>query len=133
MPTKIKLNIINELKDTLDALDRKKYPTTAISFTLEDDTEVFYCRRMLNHDYYDSLIFSGRVDELESSVIQPLQDIFRTIKDHNDYLTRALHLEDDAPPETKIPYSAVSYFQWMDKNEKILVESIPKMIKKLEE
>lgn len=133
MSTKIKLNLINELKDTLDALNRKKYPTSAISFTLEDDTEVFYCRRMLNHHYYDSIIFSERLDELEPSIIQPLQDIFRTIKEHDDYLTRALHLEDDAPPETKIPYSAVSYFQWMDKHEKILLHTIPKMIKKLEE
>ncbi len=118
------------MEDALDCLDRKKYSNSAISF-VQDKEEIFYMRRIFNHDYYDSLIFSGRLDEIASDLIQPLQDIYISIKGHNTYLTRAMNVEDVS--DVDIPGAAVSYFKWMDKHEKKLLKEIPKMIKKLQQ
>ena len=120
------------MEDALDSLDRKKYPNTAISFELENGDEVFYMRRVFNHDYYDSLVFYGRLDEIKSSLIQPIQDIFSTIKGHNEYLTRAMTIE-DINLDTPVPLAAITYFIWMDKHEKIILKTIPEIIKKLQD
>ncbi len=42
--------------------------------------------RDLNHDFYDSLIFSGQINFLEPSLQQQVQDTFKRIKKHNEYL-----------------------------------------------
>lgn len=129
MTSNIKSNLIDELKDALDSLDRKKYPKTAISFK-DGDEEIFYTRREFNSDYYSSLVYSGRLDEL-LSLIQPIQDIFNRLIQHNYYLRKAMDIE-DISKET-IPFNNISYFKWMDSCEKILLKDIPKMIKSLQQ
>lgn len=46
--------------------------------------------RKFNHDFYDGLIFSGRINflrlELQLQQQQQIQNIFCQIKTHNEYL-----------------------------------------------
>ena len=57
-------NLHTELIDTLESLDRKKYFDEADSFHTDDNREIFYMNRNFNHDFYDSLIFSGNINFL---------------------------------------------------------------------
>ncbi|ABK76970.1 hypothetical protein CENSYa_0334 [Cenarchaeum symbiosum A] len=40
-----------------------------------------------NHDFYDSMISSGMINFLEPQLQQSIQNLFRIIKSHNNYLS----------------------------------------------
>ncbi len=86
--------------------------------------------RRLNHDFYDSLIFSGNIKFLKSDLQQPLQDIFQFIKIHNKYLDVVDKMYDQND-KNEIPHKALKYYEWMDLSEVDLMEKIPIMQKKL--
>lgn len=48
--------------------------------------------RSLNHNFYDSLIYSGKINFLDPSLQQPVQDIFKRIKMHNKYVDATLEM-----------------------------------------
>lgn len=128
MTTPIILNLINELKDTLNGLDYEKHKINIHTF-YQGEEEVKWMGRLFNHAYWDSLVFSGRLDELYSPLIQPIQDIFNIIKDHNHYLSHVNLIQSKSQEE--FPVELNMYCKWMHKHEKTLLEDIPKMIKTL--
>ncbi len=129
--TRASKNIHIELQDAREALDRAKYGDDAKSFILHKK-EYFFMNRTFNHDFYDSLVSSGKINFLKSDLQQPLQNIFQTIKIHNKYLDLVDTMYDQNS-ENKIPDKSLKYYQWMDENEIKLMEAIPIMQKKLEE
>ena len=60
---------------------------------LPDGEEVYFMNRMFNHDFYDSLAFSGKINFVKPELQQRVQDVFYHIKDHNSWLQK-IELED---------------------------------------
>ena len=85
----------------------------------------------MNHDFYDSLIFSGKINFLRPELQQQVQNIFHQIKTHNEYVDQVLKMSDETLGE--IPEKSHKYYAWMDENEVKLLKDIPKVLKKLEE
>lgn len=127
---KISRNLYGELKDGLDGLDDKRYPSNAITITKGNEI-IFFMNRDLNHNIYDSLIFSGKINFLTYELQQEVQDIFKRIKDHNYYLKLTMEMEDKMEANEIHP-KAYKYLKWMMDSEYKLLKSIPNMMKKLE-
>lgn len=126
--TRASENLHGELGDALDALDAVKYKDDF--WTLEfGDKEVQYMNRSLNHDIYDSLIFSGKINFLRHNLQQKIQDIFKRIKVHNDYITKIREMEDKKDNEDK----TYDYYKRLEDIEKILLTDVPIAMKKLNE
>ena len=132
-------NLHTELADALRGLDEERFPDSQLCIKIKEDGEendesvrtLYFMNRILNHDFYDSLVFSGKINSLEPEFQQPIQDIFRRIKTHNEYLTRIDHMI-ERQGDGIAPKSAYRYFKWMDKNEPELKETIRSIMKKLE-
>lgn len=114
----------------MEGLDKSLHTRDALSFTGEDKKEYFFMNRTLNHDFYDSLIFSGRINFLRPELQQRVQNIFRQIKTHNEYVSLVLKMNDETG---KIPEKSYKYYAWMDDNEAKLLRDIPDVLKKLKE
>lgn len=125
-------NLYLELKDTLNSLDGQKHKSDSYSVGIKNEkgenVEVYFINRDFNHDVYDSMVFSGRINLLEPELQQPIQDIFKRIKMHNKFLaaTREMGTLDDPVPKESHPY-----YEWMDKNEIRLKDEIEDMLEKL--
>ena len=125
-------NLYLELKDTLNSLDGQKHQSDSYSVNIKNekgnDVEVYFINRDFNHDVYDSMVSSGRINLLEPELQQPIQDIFKRIKMHNKFLaaTRDMGTLDDPIPKESHPY-----YEWMDKNEIRLKNEIEGMLGKL--
>ena len=124
-------NLFVELNDTLDALDETKY--NDLKRAKIGDDEFYFMNRALNHDFYDSLIFSGKINFLKPELQQPIQDIFQRIKDHNFYIRKIRNLEDDAKLDEDVTYKSLRYYKILNDDEIRLLEGIPKMKNKLKE
>lgn len=126
-------NLHTELRDTLVALNDRS-PENWTHVEIREDAaqsrRLYFINRMLNHDFYDSMIFSGKINFLEPKTQQPIQDIFRQIKIHNKYLTRIGHLMEKKGDGT-IPDDAYKYCEWMHENEPNLERSIQNMLEEL--
>lgn len=125
-------NLHRELQDTIEALDRAINKENALSFIKTDGKEVFFMNRTLNHDFYDSLIFSGKINFLRPELQQQIQNIFRQIKTHNKYVNLVMNMKDETD-DGIIPEKAYKYYEWLDENEVKLLEDIPTMKIKLSE
>ena len=86
--------------------------------------------RSLNHDFYDSLISSGKINYLEPRLQQPVQDIFKRIKMHNEFLDIVIHTTNQ---DNFVPKNTYKYYDWMDESEVILKKEIPIMLQNLKE
>ena len=128
---RVSKNLHTELIDTLESLDREKHKEDACSFKIDDKQEIFFMNRRFNHDFYDSLIFSGHINFLRPELQQQVQNIFNRIKTHNNYLDLVMRMQDEARGNT-IPKKTYKYYVWMDKNEVSLSKDIDNMLKKLE-
>ncbi len=124
-------NLYTELDDALDGLDEKIYTNDLRKIKLNDKDYAYFMNRRLNHDFYDSLIFSGKINFLKSELQQSVQDIFQIIKDHNFYLKKIRDIEDNARVGDDISSITKRYYEQLDKDEKSLLERIPKMKEKL--
>ena len=78
------------------------------------------------------MIFSGKINFLESKTQQPIQDIFRQIKTHNEYLMRVDYLIEDYGDGT-VPKNAYRYCKWMHENEPELEKSIQNILGELKQ
>ena len=123
-------NICRELQDTLEGLDRNKHYNRAIDFETKHGQKVFFMNRLFNHGFYDSLIFSGKINFLEPDLQQSVQNIFRIIKMHNEYLKLTEKMSQEK--QETFPEETYKYYIWMDEQEKQLLKHIPIMIEKLE-
>ena len=122
-------NIYIELRDTLDGLNRDTHPEDALSFGTKDGQNMFFVNRIFNHDFYDSLICSGRISFLKPDLQQKIRDVFKNIKEHNEVLKVTAKTRDEFGD--KIPPKAYEYYMWMDGCEQRLMEVIPEIQEEL--
>lgn len=128
-------NLYLELWDTLRSLDYDKSPENFGRVYLEGSTErktLYFMSRSLNHDFYDSLIASGKINFLDPDLQQPIQNIFKRIKMHNEFLDIVKRMQDQQD-SSSVPEQAYQYYEWMDEHEVFLSREIPPMMKKLQQ
>ncbi len=121
-------NLYGELFDTLSAIKGDTFPKDLLDVEFNGKTLTF-TNRFLNHDIYDSLIFSGGIKFLDSELHQKTQNIFNMIKNHNHYLR--LTIENRGRDE-KISRATMQYYVLLDKYERRLLDEIPFMMTHLE-
>ena len=118
-------NIYIELRDILDGLNRDAHSENAMSFRTKDGQKMFFMNRIFNRDFYDSLIFSGKISFLKPDLQQNIRSVFRNIREHNEVLKKAVKIKDGFG--IKIPPEAYEHYIWMDGCEQELMEAIPKI------
>jgi hypothetical protein len=120
-----------ELKDTVNSLKYEGHENEFYNvdikipikekgeFIEEKEITAYFMNRDLNHDFYDSLVFSGKITFLELNLQQQIQDTFKRIKKHNEYLliTKQMGEEDETNP---IPKKSFAYYNLLDKDERQL-------------
>lgn len=126
--SRISRNLYGELHDALDGLDEKKHAADFKVLQMTQKKDVYFMNRFLNHDIYDSLINSGKINFLTYELQQEVQDIFSMIKRHNYYLTLTSEIQDR---EKAVTESVYAYYETMDKYERQLLEDIPDVMAKL--
>lgn len=72
---------------------------------------------MLNHDFYDSLVFSGRINFLPTPIQQQTQDIFQKIKDHNLFLKKIREIEYSTDSYDILSSKTRRYYEFLHKLE----------------
>lgn len=126
------IKLYNELDNTLDALDGSKYVDDHIK--VEMDGDVFYfMKRSFNYDFYDSLIFSGGIKFLSDETLQPLQDVFKTIKAHDERLKMIRSMEAQSQDGNVSDSKVRPYYKALHNSEKTLSMDIPQVQKMLSE
>ncbi len=126
-------NLYLELWDTLRSLDYDKPPKNFGRVDMEGRSgkkTLYFMSKYLNHDFYDSLISSGKINFLEPNLQQPTQNIFKRIKMHNEFLANAKRMQDQQT-DGSVPKQAYQYYEWMDEHEVYLSRKIPGMMTKL--
>jgi hypothetical protein len=121
-----------ELKDALDALDgTSKRQVMEIEI---NNVNKYYTLVFMNYDMYDSFIFSGQIKSLNHNLQQQIQDIFRQIKKHKEYLELTIRLNDMAVINNHKDIRKITdpYYNIIADYESELEEKIPKMMKELE-
>ena len=124
-------NLCRELQDTLEGLNMKLHKEDLISFKVPNGKTFFHINRTLNHDFYDSLVFSGKINFLQPELQQSVQNVFNQIKMHNEY-TDFIRKNIEKHPNNIFPKYMYKYFEWLQNNETKLLNVIPIIIKKLE-
>lgn len=124
-------NLHAELQDALHALDgTDKRQIMEIEV---NSVKKYYTLTFMNHDIYDSLVFSGRINSLNHGIQQDIQNVFRMIKGHKEYLKLIMQLNDIAAINDKnILNTTGPYYDILDKYEYALLDRIPTLLKKLE-
>lgn len=132
--TRASRNPYTELNNTLDALDEKSYPDSFREVEFKCGQKYYFMNRMLNHDFYDSLVFSGKINFLPTEIQQKTQDAFQLIKDHNSFIRSIRNIEDSACPDEDISSKTKRYYKELDRVEAELLDEngIPLLKTKLE-
>ena len=120
-------NLYGELNNTLDALDYKLHPDNFFTILPPSGKKIQYMDRLLNHDVYDSLIYSGKINFLRHSLQQQIQDIFKHIKIHNYCLTKSVEI----PVQDKTSTHVYDYYERLWNIEARLLRTMPSAMKKL--
>lgn len=110
-------NLYGELHDTVDAIKGKQYPEDLLDVSLNNNTKITYTHRFLNHDIYDSLIFSGGIKFLKYELQQKIQDIFNMNKRHNHYLEIIIENQEQMG-DGDVSKINEKYFKLLDKYER---------------
>ena len=124
-------NLHTELCDAFDGLNERRHGDLK-KVKLPNHKETYFMNRMFNHDFYDSLVFSGKINFLPPKIQQPTQDTFQKIKDHNTYLRKIREIEDDAGEAEDVSKKTTRYYEMLDKIEEELLADIPVVKEKLE-
>ena len=123
-------NLYLELKDTLRSLD-EEFSEDVYHTSIKDHAgsyrTVYFTARSLNHDFYDSLVYSGRINFLDPSLQQRVQDSFKLIKAHNKYVDMVFEMVERSDRGV-VPSEAHKYCEWMDDIEKRLQRGLPKIL-----
>ena len=126
-------NLYLELKNTLLSIDPESHPAEFYHVHITDlggnNKTVYFMGRSLNHDFYDSLIYSGKINFLDPTLQQRVQDIFKRIKLHNQYADMVFQMTERNNGD--VPYTAYKYCVWMDNSEKYLQQELPKILESL--
>ena len=126
------LNLCEELNDAyLTLKGKKKFDKKILNYGIEYE---IYCV-LLNHDVYDSLIFSGKFNYLDYKFQQSIQDIFSKIKDRNLYIQKLADYEDliSIKKNTKeeLKASQQKYACLILNIDKCLLNDLPEIMSKL--
>lgn len=124
-------NLYIELNDALDALDENKHKEDFKKVKIDNEIWAYFMNRGLNHDFYDSLVFSGKINFLPPKIQQEIQDVFQIIKDHNFHIRKIRDIEDNRYPNEDISSKTNRYYKKLHESEEILLERIPKIKEKL--
>ena len=116
-------NIYTELADTKNALDD---PDNHREAKFGEKT-YFFANIMFNHDFYDSLIFSGKINFLPTALQQQTQDVFQKTKDHNLYIQKIRDFEDSFATEEQVWSKLERYYKGLEACERDLVRDIPRI------
>ncbi len=87
--------------------------------------------KFLNHDVYDSLISSGRINFLRYELQQQVQNIFKMIKQHNQYLQSIRDITNQDLIEREKTKLLPPYYKIAVSHEQDLLDQIPDIMKKL--
>lgn len=117
-------NLISELEDALEGLDPKKHDNLRKIKT--PDGWIYFMNRMFNHDFYDSLVVSGKINFVDRHIQQPIQDVYHRLRDHNAYLQKIRDIEDDLGGGDAFPNPR--YYAGLQIAEKRLLQDIEKTI-----
>ena len=124
-------SLYEELKDCMGAIDQNT--KREVRKIIIDKEEKYYTLTFMNHDMYDSLIFSGKIQAINVHLQQKIQDIFRKIKLHHQYLEYVTKLRDDAKlNNVNIDETTLPYYGMLADYECELLESIPIVMEELE-
>lgn len=115
--TRASRNLHAELNNTLDALDEKSHLDNFKVVEFEDGKKYYFMNRMLNHDFYDSLVFSGKINFLPTGIQQQTQDTFQLIKDHNSFIRSIRAIEDRAGQAEDITPKTRKYYEELHRAE----------------
>ena len=98
-----------------------------------DGEKYYFVNRMLNHDFYDSLVFSGKINFLPTRIQQQTQDVFQLIKDHNSFIRSIRDIEDNVGSAEDISSKTKRYYEALHRAEvELLAErGIPSLKTKL--
>ena len=120
-----------ELKDCMEAIDENT--RREVKEIIIEGEKKYYTLTFMNHDMYDSLIFSGKIQAVNIHLQQKIQDIFRKIKLHHQYLEYVTKLRDDAKlNDVDIDETTLPYYGMLADYELEVLESIPTVMKELE-
>lgn len=127
-------NLYAEIDKTQNALDEKAHQNNFKMVEYKGGEKYFFINRMLNHDFYDSLIFSGKISFLTSTLQQHTQDVFQMIRDHNLFIKNIRKIEDDADLDEDISLKTKRYYEALHKIEIDLLKenNIPSLKQRLE-
>ena len=85
----------------------------------------------MNHDACDSLINSGKINFLRYELQQRVQNIFRMIKQHNQYIQSIIDLANQNIDEKRKMELSLPYYKMMIEYERDLLNDIDTILKKL--
>ena len=95
---------------------------------------MYYTLAFLHYDMYDSLIFSGKIQLLNNTMQQEIQDVFRMIKKHQEYLHHVILLADQSKiHDANIDKTTDLYYERIARHELEIELLAPKIMKKLKE
>ena len=121
-----------ELQDSIQSL-KGAAKRQVMEIEVEGET-MYYTLASLHYDMYDSLIFSGKIQLLDKTIQQEIQDVFRIIKEHQDYLRYTFLLRDQSKiHNADIDKITDSYYAMIAEDELKIEQLIPKIMKKLKE
>ena len=123
----ISQNLYGELRDTLDAPNTKQYSDSFFTLTFPSGEEIQCMHRLLNHDVYDSLIYSGKINFLRHNLQQRIQDVFKNVKAHNEYIIKIGEILIRDKTSTQL----YDCYKQMENIETKLLKIIPGAIEKL--
>ena len=96
--------------------------------------KIHYTLAFIHHDMYDSLIFSGKIQLLDGATQQEIQNAFRMIKKHQEYLQYVSRLNDQSKMQNvNADKTAILYYEVIAKYELEIERVIPEIMKKLKE
>lgn len=128
-------NLYLELENTLQSIDYENYQDNFGYVNIVNkrggQETVYFMNRRLNHDFYDSMIYSGKINFLEPFLQQKVQDAFKYIKIHNEFLTVVLNIP-DTHADKAIPSKSHKYYELLERSEVYLRDEIPKIMEELQ-
>lgn len=123
-----------ELEDAIAGLNPKKFPEDFYNTNVKDpdgrERKAYFMARSLNHDFYDSLISSGKINLLDPPLQQSAQNIFKRIKMHNKYVDHVLEMAEHSG--NTVPAEAHKYCLWLEESEELLQKELPEILQSLE-
>ena len=124
-------NLYLELQDTLASLDVTRFPNDFYHIGIRDRNGkyrvVYFMGRSLNHDFYDSLIYSGKINFLNPSIQQHVQDLFKRIKTHNTYVDVVFEMSVGGI----VPTQGHKYCEWLHDSERYMQQELPEILESL--